>query len=125
MALAISVCGSLLLPLWGMAGNIETLTQQRYEGEVRVEGDGILVVTSAEGVQRVPLNQVRFARLNEPLFAPGNVPKGWHFEEIGDVQAIAYETNGLLILRGTGARPRDGKYQMAYFAYRVLRGDGE
>ena len=102
---------------------VETLDHRTLDGAVSFSADGGLVVETREGPQRVPLDQVRVARLRDERFVESALPRGWQVEDIGQVRGSSTAKRDAFSLRVSGGSVKDSKQQMAHFAHRLVRSD--
>ncbi|MEY2410064.1 MAG: hypothetical protein QOF48_2734, partial [Verrucomicrobiota bacterium] len=98
---------------------------QTFEGEVSFSKTGELVIQTLDGLRHFPIDQVQLARFNVPKTAEIRLPRGWQAENIGDVQGGSIEKENSFDLRAAGGSVKEVRQQMAHFAYRIVRADGE
>jgi hypothetical protein len=119
----------LVLPCAARAGSVETAEGRRVSGPVTFTAAGTVRV----GGEEFRWNQLRVARVNNPLRVSESLPRGWRIEDIGRVQGTSWETNGIFTLGASGVPvaetreqreiSRSKRGQAAHFAHRVVRSE--
>ncbi len=116
----------LLAPL-AHSGLLETLDNQKLDGNIALTGDGDISITTTNGQQKkIPLDKIRLARFAQ-VTETSKLPTGWKADCVGEAHGTCVEKNNSFSMQcSAGETPlRDPRDQNVFFVYHILRGNGE